>query len=167
MELPDNPVTRSEQYLAKIATGGGEIPAYPITREERYLNYIAEHGGGGGGGGTAADTTYDNSTSGLEADNVQDAIDELASGKLDSQQDAADVGKVLKVGEDGMVTPQPESAEWGKIGGSLADQDDLTAALGGKVSVAQGMAHAGDFVVVGSDGNITTQAFSVLEGGSY
>lgn len=31
----------------------------------------------GGGGGTAADITYDNTTSGLTADNVQEAIDEL------------------------------------------------------------------------------------------
>lgn len=34
--------------------------------------------GGGGGGGTAESTTYDNSTSGLDAENVQDAIDELS-----------------------------------------------------------------------------------------
>ena len=34
--------------------------------------------GGGGGGGTAETTTYDNTESGLEATNVQDAIDELA-----------------------------------------------------------------------------------------
>ena len=34
----------------------------------------------GSGGGTAADITYDNTTSGLTATNVQDAIDELAAG---------------------------------------------------------------------------------------
>ena len=32
--------------------------------------------GGGGGGGTAADVSYDNTSSGLTADDVQDAIDE-------------------------------------------------------------------------------------------
>lgn len=36
-----------------------------------------------GGSGTAAGTTYDNSTSGLTATDVQDALDELASEKLD------------------------------------------------------------------------------------
>ena len=41
---------------------------------------VSSSGGGGGGGGetpTAADVTYDGSTSGLTATNVQDAIDEL------------------------------------------------------------------------------------------
>lgn len=32
---------------------------------------------GGGGGGTSADITYDNTSSGLDATNVQDAIDEV------------------------------------------------------------------------------------------
>lgn len=35
-----------------------------------------ENGTGGGGGGTAADITYDNTSSGLTASDVQDAIDE-------------------------------------------------------------------------------------------
>jgi len=43
---------------------------------------VSSSGGGGGGGSstpTAQDVTYDNSTSGLTANNVQSAIDELAS----------------------------------------------------------------------------------------
>jgi len=39
--------------------------------------------GGGGGGGTAASTTYDNSTSLLAADDVQEAVDELDA-RIDS-----------------------------------------------------------------------------------
>jgi hypothetical protein len=39
--------------------------------------------GGGGGGGSAATTTYDNTASGLTATNVQDAIDEVVSEKMD------------------------------------------------------------------------------------
>lgn len=35
--------------------------------------------GGGGGGGTADDITYDNTYSGLQSSNVQDAIDELSA----------------------------------------------------------------------------------------
>lgn len=50
MSLPENPITREEQYLSKIAGQGFPIPDYPITREEQYLDYIAKHGGGGGGG---------------------------------------------------------------------------------------------------------------------
>lgn len=37
----------------------------------------------------------------------------------------------------------------------------------GAVAVAQGVDHAGEFVVVGSDGNITTVTMSVWQGGSY
>lgn len=69
MALPDNPLTRSEQYLNRTATGGGTIPDepytrvekylayiagddvtlpdFPITRMEQYLDYIAQNGGGG------------------------------------------------------------------------------------------------------------------------
>lgn len=48
MALPDNPLTRGEQYLNRIATGEGTIPDEPLTRMEQYLDYIAENGGGDG-----------------------------------------------------------------------------------------------------------------------
>lgn len=48
--IPDEPLTRAEQYLNKIATGSGNTPDEPLTRMEQYLGYIAENGGGGGGG---------------------------------------------------------------------------------------------------------------------
>lgn len=37
----------------------------------------ASNGGGGGGSSTASDVSYDNTTSQLTADNVQEAIDEV------------------------------------------------------------------------------------------
>lgn len=37
----------------------------------------------------------------------------------------------------------------------------------GAVAVSQGVAHAGEFVVVGSDGNITTVTMTAWQGGSY
>lgn len=37
----------------------------------------------------------------------------------------------------------------------------------GAVAVAQGVSHAGEFLVVGSDGNVTTVAMSAWAGGSY
>ena len=43
-----DPITRKEQYYAKIAGEDVDIPE-PITREEQYLARIAENGGGGGG----------------------------------------------------------------------------------------------------------------------
>lgn len=45
--LPNVPLTRAEQYLNKIATGEGTVPNVPLTRIEQYLAYIAENGGGG------------------------------------------------------------------------------------------------------------------------
>lgn len=51
MALPNEPLTRGEQYLNRIATGGGTIPDEPLTRVEQYLDYIAENGSGGGGSG--------------------------------------------------------------------------------------------------------------------
>ena len=52
-ELPEEPKSRKEQYLADIAGQDVELPAEPKSREEQYLAYIAENGGGGGGGGTS------------------------------------------------------------------------------------------------------------------
>lgn len=43
--IPEIPLTRAEQYLNKIATGSGETPEQPLTRMEQYLDYIAENGG--------------------------------------------------------------------------------------------------------------------------
>lgn len=51
MALPDRPLSRKEEYLAKIAGQQGvQKPDYPMSRTEEYLDYIAENGGGGGGG---------------------------------------------------------------------------------------------------------------------
>ena len=47
MAIPNEPLTRTEQYLNRTATGGGTIPDEPLTRMEQYLDYIAENGGGG------------------------------------------------------------------------------------------------------------------------
>ena len=43
----------------------------------------------------------------------------------------------------------------------------IAAALTGKVSVSQGAANAGKFLIVGSDGNIMPVAMSAWQGGSY
>lgn len=42
-----------------------------------------------------------------------------------------------------------------------------TAADVGAVAVAQGVGHAGEFLVVGSDGNVTTVTMTAWQGGSY
>lgn len=43
--LPENPITRNENYLGVIAgQEGAELPEYPITREDQYLDFIARNG---------------------------------------------------------------------------------------------------------------------------
>lgn len=37
----------------------------------------------------------------------------------------------------------------------------------GAVAVAQGVGHSGEFLVVGSDGNVTTVTLATWQGGSY
>ena len=53
---------------------------------------------------------------------------------------------------------------WSKI---LARLSSITSALNGKVDQSQGAAHAGEFLVVGQDGNVTTQSLQVWTGGDY
>ena len=49
VQLPSEPITRKERYLAKAAGQEVEIPSEPLTREEAYLKAIANAGSGGGG----------------------------------------------------------------------------------------------------------------------
>lgn len=54
MPIPENPQSRSEQYLNAIATDDKSgLPEFPQSRMEQYLEVIAQNGGGGGGGGGA------------------------------------------------------------------------------------------------------------------
>lgn len=55
------------------------MKGYTIQNSIRLLEK-EENGGGSGGATTAANVTYDNTTSGLTATNVQAAIDEVAAG---------------------------------------------------------------------------------------
>lgn len=56
--IPNVPLTRIEQYLAKIAGQDVAIPNVPLTRLEQYLAYIAENGSGGGGATSMTDVTF-------------------------------------------------------------------------------------------------------------
>lgn len=46
MSLPEEPYTRVERYLAKLAGQDVDIPDRPITRIECYLDYLVNNGGG-------------------------------------------------------------------------------------------------------------------------
>lgn len=62
--------------------------------------------------------------------------------------------------------PYPVSSVNGQTGAVTlsipSSADDV-----GAVAVAQGVGHAGEFLVVGSDGNVTTVTLATWQGGSY
>lgn len=62
--------------------------------------YITDAQGGGGGASTAEDVSYDNTTSGMTADDVQEAIDELHTG-LGGKANGA--GLTFSVDQDGIL----------------------------------------------------------------
>lgn len=75
-------------------------------------------------------------------------------------EDSSDIGAI----------PAPASPTTGDLlqyNGNSWAAASISAADVGAVSIAQGSAHAGEFVVVGSDGNITTIALSSWQGGIY
>ena len=66
MPLPDNPQSRSEQYLNAIATGDNSgLPEFPQSRMEQYLDVIAQNGGGGGGGGGGVLLVHEDGETGI------------------------------------------------------------------------------------------------------
>ena len=105
MSIPENPQTRSEQYLDAIATGDTSgIPEYPQCRMEQYLDYIAKNGGSGGGGGgggvlvVTAETDTETSTSTLDKtwQEIHDAM--LAGGAVILSQDDGLITAIMYVG---------------------------------------------------------------------
>ena len=85
--IPEEPLTRQEQYLNRIATGEGTIPEKPITREEMYLDAIAKNGGGGGGGGetiTIDPVPTEGSENAVSSGGVYNAIEDVKDSMPDS-----------------------------------------------------------------------------------
>ena len=71
--VPEEPITREEQYLSAIAqvTPATQIPEEPLTRIEAYLDKIVENGGGGGGGFTPTQAQLDAMNSGIDSTKVE------------------------------------------------------------------------------------------------
>ena len=93
----------------EVKISGGEMwlqptTEFPITIVWDDTNVYAEQSGGGGGG-TATDTEYDNTTSGLSATNVQDAIDEVVN-DLDDKLDTAPDGTNDLIDNSGVIDPR-------------------------------------------------------------
>ena len=70
--VPEEPLTRVEQYLSAIAgvTSSSDIPEEPLTRIEAYLNKIIENGSGGSGF-EPTDDQLAAMNSGITAEDVQ------------------------------------------------------------------------------------------------
>lgn len=81
--MANNPMTRKEIYLAKMAGEDVSVPE-PMTREETYLKKIAENGGSGGGGQEGSGNliiTFDDDT-GVCDTKWSDIRNALADGKI-------------------------------------------------------------------------------------
>jgi len=82
MSLPNNPITRKETYLAKIAGQSPTLPDEPITREEMYLDYIAKNGGGSGSGDMTK-AVYDSDLDVATAGGIKSYVSGAITGKQD------------------------------------------------------------------------------------
>lgn len=98
-----------------------------------------------------------------------DSAYQKPSGGIPASDLASGVIPTVPVASDS--TPQALGTAAAGSSASFSRADHVhakpTASDIGAVAVAQGVAHAGEFVVVGSDGNITTVTMSVWQGGSY
>ncbi len=92
MAIPDNPITRREQYLSNIAGQGTPLPETPITREEAYLDVIAKQGGSPGDGDMKK-AVYDNDGAVLSAGGIKSFVAAQVGEKQDS----------LEIGNDGFI----------------------------------------------------------------
>ena len=131
-------ITRVEKYLDAIENGDKNVPI-PITRVEHYLYEIAQNGGGGGGATSADDVSYDNTDSGLNATNVQDAIDEIAQSGGESTPDLVISGTSNGTPGSANVTLAMQNATYNKdIDGLLAKvRATGTLDIGGYISYTE------------------------------
>lgn len=95
--IPEFPLTRAEQYLNKIATGSGDTPEQPLTRIEQYLDYIAENGGGGVDPGDIVLRTLNVSQNGTTNAPSGTAYNKVVA-NVPNTYAAADEGKVVSNG---------------------------------------------------------------------
>ena len=121
--IPD-PITKKEQYYSYMAGKSTYLPE-PITREEQYLHYLCVNGAGGGSGGTTnyndlknqpqingVTLTGNKTSANLGISEMTEEQEEQLNqntqdiqGKVDKNQGISNAGKVLGVGNDGMITP--------------------------------------------------------------
>ncbi len=97
--------------------------------------------------------TYSKPSGGIPKSDLASAV-QTSLGKADTALQAANIDQSLS---DQSSNPVANWVLEGAISHLYSD----------KLDKSQGVAHAGEFCVVGSDGNITTVAMSAWQGGSY
>lgn len=78
-----------------------------LNTKHESLNKTVQDIAATGGASTATNVTYDNTNSGMTAENIQDAIDKLAKEKADSSDVTEQIDKVTIKNEDGTVVETP------------------------------------------------------------
>lgn len=109
--VPEEPITREEQYLSAIAqvTPAEEIPSEPLTRVEAYLDQIVKNGGGGGGGFTPTQAQLDAMNSGITAERLETDETNILSKANTSDVNTATANLQAQI--NNIVTPVTQDAE--------------------------------------------------------
>lgn len=132
--LPDEPLTRMEQYLAKIAGQDVTLPDVPQSRVEQYLDYIAENGGGGGGDITLE--TLNVSSNGTTNAPSGKAYNKVVT-SVPNSYSAGDEGKVVSNGSLVSQTAHATVAENGTIDTTLNNSVEVAVPLpSGSISIS-------------------------------
>lgn len=146
--IPDEPLTRAEMYLNKIATGSGNTPDEPLTRMEQYLDYIAENGGGGVDPESITLTTLNVSQNGTTNAPSGKAYNKVIA-NVPNTYAAGDEGKVVSNGSLVSQTAHAEVTQNGTIDTTL--NNSVT------VNVPQGVTPTGTKTINISANGTTTE----------
>ena len=132
--IPDEPLTRVEQYLAKIAGEDVTVPDVPYTRIEQYLDYIAENGGGGVDPGDITLTTLNVSQNGTTNAPSGTAYNKVVANVPNSYA-ASDEGKVVSNGALVAQTAHAEVTANGTIDTTLNNSVTVNVPTGSDITL--------------------------------
>lgn len=149
--IPEEPLTRIEMYLNKIATGSGEVPEKALTRVEQYLAYIAENGGGGVDPGDISLLTLNVTENGTTNAPSGKAYNKVVA-NVPNSYGASDEGKVVSNGALVSQTAHAEVTQNGTIDTTL--NNSVT------VNVPQGVTPTGTKQISISQNGTTTEDVS-------
>lgn len=149
--IPEEPLTRVEQYLAKIAGEDVTVPDVPYTRIEQYLDYIAENGGGGVDPESITLVTLNVSQNGTTNAPSGKAYNKVVA-NVPNTYGASDEGKVVSNGSLVSQTAHAEVTQNGTIDTTL--NNSVT------VNVPQGVTPTGTKQISISQNGTTTEDVS-------